>query len=246
MKAGRKNRVKRNSAKQPSDAENSGEPDPRISVGRSKPRLKLGVNDGPVDDFIEMVENWRDEAGNPLVVCPPHEAMASDSGPRELLDQIAGDFSAGQMRQLGSVLLKLADALDDEWDPEQVRSTYHWMSRAGRIERRALHLAKVALRLRAKSHRRTRHLSPEWFGEPAWEMLLELFIQFAGGARVSTKSLIMASGVADTTGLRVIDRLEQAGLIDRSASRMDKRVTLVSLTSEGVVAVGSILIEAED
>jgi hypothetical protein len=245
MTSRRSNRIQGNPAKLASDAENSAKPAPQIPIGRSKPRFGLGVNDGPVDDFIELVENWRDEAGNPLVVAAPPEAASSDSRPQELLDQIAGDFSAGQMRQLGAILLKLADALDDGWHPEQVRSTYHWMSRAGQIERRALRLAKVALRLRAAAHRRTRYLSPEWFGEPAWEMLLELFIQFAGGARVSTKSLVMASGLADTTGLRVIDRLEQAGLIERFPSRMDKRVTLVSLTREGVVAVGSILMDAE-
>jgi DNA-binding MarR family transcriptional regulator len=77
-------------------------------------------------------------------------------------------------------------------------------------------------------------------------MLLELFIQFSGGARVSTKSLVIASGTSDTTGLRLIDRLEEAGLVERSPSQMDKRVTLVSLTRQGVIAVGKVLAEAEE
>ncbi len=162
-----------------------------------------------------------------------------------MLDLIAQQFSAGQMRQLGGSLLKLADALDDGWDQDKVRSSYHWVTRAGRIERQALQLAQVAIRLRTVARRRVRHLAADWFGEPAWEMLLELFIQFAGGARVSTKSLTVASGAPDTTALRVIDRLVEGGLAERSTSQMDKRVTLVSLTRKGVVAVGSILLESE-
>ena len=72
-------------------------------------------------------------------------------------------------------------------------------------------------------------------------MLLELFIQFAGGAKVSTKSLSLISGSPDTTAHRLIDRLEDAGLIKRSTSTSDKRVTLVELTRKGVLAVGSAL-----
>ena len=204
-------------------------------------RPGLGANDGPADDFIAKVEGWSDGAGSPLRV----DDRADQAEQQRTLDQIAGSFSAGQMRSLGSSLLKLADALDDAWHPAGVRSEYHWMTRAGQIERRSLHLAQVAGRLRAAARRRSRHLSGEWFGEPAWEMLLELFIQFSGGARVSTKSLVIASGAADTTALRIIDRLEEAELIQRSPSQMDKRVTLVSLTRRGVVAVGSVLIEAD-
>lgn len=76
-------------------------------------------------------------------------------------------------------------------------------------------------------------------------MLLELFIQFAGGATVSTKSLCLASGLADTSALRMIDRLEAAGLLERSQSPVDKRITLVGLSKQGVTAVGMILMDAD-
>jgi hypothetical protein len=202
-------------------------------------RPGLGANDGPVDDFIALAENWVGEDGEPIL------PAASPSSPQLTLDAIAGQFSPQQMRQLGASLMKLADALDDNWNPDTVRSTYGWLTQAGRIERHSLQLSQVAVRMRLAASRRRRHLSGEWFGEPAWEMLLELFIQFAGGARVSTKSLVIASGAPDTTGLRLIDRLEEAGLVERSPSQVDKRVTLVSLTREGVVAVGTVLMEAQ-
>lgn len=208
-------------------------------VPRSRSRPGLGVNDGPVDDFIAVAEGLDSESGAALTgQSPPPQPVLT-------LDMIAGQFSPAQMRQLGSSLLKLADAIDDQWNPDEVRATYHWLTQAGRIERQALNLAQVATRMRALARRRCRHLSGEWFGEPAWEMLLELFIQFAGGARVSTKCLVIASGAPDTTALRVIDRLVESGLVERAPSPTDKRVTLINLTRQGVVAVGMVLAEAE-
>jgi hypothetical protein len=223
----------------PEEAGNGAEWSPIVPPVANRPGL--GANDGPADDFIATVEGWPDEAGSLLRA----DDRSDQAEQQRALDQIAGSFSAGQMRSLGASLLKLADALDDAWHPAGVRSEYHWMTRAGHIERRSLQLAQVAGRLRAAARRRRRHLSGEWFGEPAWEMLLELFIQFSGGARVSTKSLVIASGAADTTALRIMDRLEEAELIQRSPSQTDKRVTLVGLTRRGVVAVGSVLMEAE-
>lgn len=223
------------------------------------PRVALGANDGPVDDFLDLVDNWEEISGHTLVSTPvlsaaeqaiveeavPSAQAEDAAGAHQLLGQIAQDFSPRQMRQLGESLLRLADAIDQAWDPRDVKSSYHWITRAGQIERHALQLAQVAIRLRQAAKRRTAHLAGEFLGEPAWEMLLELFIQFAGGAQVSTKSLCIASGSSDTTALRIIDRLEDAGLLERSQSTVDKRVTLIGLTRKGVLAVGTILRETE-
>lgn len=210
-------------------------------------RISLGANDGPVDDLLEMVDGWESKTGQSVFpqfsVSPDSAASGDGAAYGDALDQIAKQFSPAQMRQLGESMLKLADAIDQAWDPAAVRSSYHWISRAGRIERQALTLAQVAILIRDKANRRTHHIPQEFIAEPAWQMLLELFIQFAGGADVSTKSLCIVSGVPDTTALRVIERMENANLIERSQSLVDKRVTLVKLTRHGVVAVGSYLTE---
>lgn len=211
--------------------------EPVSRQGRMRPGLS--ANDAQVDDFIALTENWQSADGESVF----QQGLAS--APATTLDLIAQQLSAGQLRQLGVRLLKLADALDDHCNAAEVHSGYHWLTQAGTIERKSLQLAQVAMRMRAAAHRRSRHLASEWFGEPAWEMLLELFIQFAGGARVSTKSLAIASGAPDTTALRIMDRLVEASMIKRSPSQVDKRVTLVSLTQQGVIAVGSVLMEAE-
>ena len=210
--------------------------------------LAIGANDGLVDDFLALVDGWEAIAGHPLV--PPEATPVSNHGhgssADNMIEHLAGDCSPQQMRQLGASLLKLADSLDQMWCTDKVKSRYGWLSTAGRIERRALTLAQTAIRLQRRSKARGKHLRAEFFGEPSWEILLELFVQFAGGARVATKSLCIVSGVSDTTALRLIDRLEDAGLVERSVSPADKRVTLVGMTRKGVVAVGSILLEQED
>lgn len=213
------------------------------------PALGLGANDGPVDDFLDMVDGWEAATGYTLVSSSDESAPHPSPGTAsdkilQLVGHIAEDFSPAQMRQLGATLIKLADSVDQMWRPENVRSSYHWITSAGQIERNALGLAKVAMRLRTIAKNRTKYIASDFLGEPYWEMLVELFIQFAGGAKVSTKSLCLASGVPDTTALRMIDNLECACLVDRSASPVDRRVTLVGLTRQGVVAVGSILREA--
>ena len=230
---------------------------------RKAPGLMLGANEGQVDDFLDLVDRWEEITGHSLVpesatqaseqaVDQAEESSAKTSAPDPalraddaygMLNRIATDFSAQQMRQLGASLIRLADSIDQEWSPDQAKLSYHWLTKAGQIERNAVELAKVAVQARLAASRRTRHLPAEFLGEPAWEMLLELFIQFAGGAKVSTKSLCIASGLPDTTALRLIDRLEEAGLIERSQSQIDKRVTMVFLTRQAVKAVGSILME---
>lgn len=70
------------------------------------------------------------------------------------------------------------------------------------------------------------------FGEPAWEMLLLLYIT-EPGPRQSISRLADESGASRTTALRWIDYLEGQGLIRREAHPNDRRVAFVQLTEKG-------------
>lgn len=173
------------------------------------------------------------------------DEACADTGPRveaqHLLKIIEESLSPDQMHALANTLMRLADALDSQWRPDNLRSRFFWGSKAAAIERNALRLAAVGLRYQENARRREKFLPPKLLGEPAWNMLVELFVQFAGSAKVSTKSLCLVSGCPDTTCLRIIDKLVAAGLITREPSSTDKRVTFVELTKPGVIAVGSAL-----
>lgn len=89
---------------------------------------------------------------------------------------------------------------------------------------------------RAQLHvRRTREavFGKGLFSEPAWDMLLELFVARIEGRRVTVKSACVASGVPQTTALRHLALLVSRGLIERRRHPADSRSTHVALTEEG-------------
>ncbi len=79
---------------------------------------------------------------------------------------------------------------------------------------------------------RNRYFPDRLFGEPAWDILLDLFIQQQRGNPVSISSACTAGGTAPTTGLRWLNTLEAAGLLEREADRDDGRMSWIRLTTE--------------
>jgi predicted transcriptional regulator len=94
-------------------------------------------------------------------------------------------------------------------------------------------LATIATSMfRARIHR-ANQFNPVLFGEPAWDMLLDLFIQKVAGRRVSSTSLCLGANVPYATGARYIERLEGEGLVLRFTPPDDKRLVLIDYTPDG-------------
>ncbi|WP_394657930.1 winged helix DNA-binding protein [uncultured Novosphingobium sp.] len=72
------------------------------------------------------------------------------------------------------------------------------------------------------------------FGEPAWDILLDLFIQKGRGRRVSVTSACIASNVPATTALRWISILGDRGLIEKRNDPEDKRRTFLEISERGL------------
>lgn len=72
----------------------------------------------------------------------------------------------------------------------------------------------------------------ELFGEPAWDMLIELFIHLCEDKPLSTSSLCIASGLSMSSALRLVQRLIDAGLVDREVDPEDGRRNFISLSSD--------------
>ena len=104
-------------------------------------------------------------------------------------------------------------------------------------------LATVAARLYTARRRRARYFDPAIFADPAWDMLLDLFIARVRGKRVRTISLCVAAGVPGTTALRWIAMLEERSLIERHLDAEDRRVRLIALTSHGYKLMRRYLLE---
>lgn len=78
------------------------------------------------------------------------------------------------------------------------------------------------------------------FGEPSWDMLLELYDAELRGKKESISSLCYASGSSPTTALRHLHVLETEGWVERAADPTDKRRFFIALTpkaSDAMVAL---------
>ena len=75
--------------------------------------------------------------------------------------------------------------------------------------------------------------SDELFGEPAWDILLDLYICDKQGRRVSVTAACLGAGVPETTALRWLKQLERQGLLLREADRRDGRRCFVRLSELG-------------
>lgn len=102
------------------------------------------------------------------------------------------------------------------------------------IPRKQPGLAKFVSQLRRIRMRRNELLGAPLFRDPAWDMLLELYVAHDQGRDLSVSSVCYASGVAPTTALRHLQRLEEHGLIEREGDRGDNRRLFVRLTARAV------------
>ncbi len=73
------------------------------------------------------------------------------------------------------------------------------------------------------------------FGEPAWDLLLDLFIAEQDRKRVSVTSACIGGAVPATTALRWLSILETRGLIVREDDAHDARRVFVRLSDEASV-----------
>ena len=91
---------------------------------------------------------------------------------------------------------------------------------------------------------RDRHFGQELFADPAWDMLLDLYIQRCKGHRVSITSICNASFVPATTALRWLAIIQDRGWVSRESDPNDRRRVYVGLTREGEVAIAQYLTSA--
>lgn len=82
---------------------------------------------------------------------------------------------------------------------------------------------------------------PGLFGEPSWNILLDLFEARARGASVSVSSACVGSGVPTTTALRYITAMVENGWVVRHPHPWDNRVSLLTLSDDATQRMSTIL-----
>jgi DNA-binding MarR family transcriptional regulator len=101
-------------------------------------------------------------------------------------------------------------------------------------------IAVALLRIRRK---RNAVFGSGLFADPAWDMLLDLFVAEASGRQVSVTSLCIASGVPSTTALRYIEILERDELVIRIPDEDDRRRNWIELAPATSILLEQLLDE---
>jgi len=111
----------------------------------------------------------------------------------------------------------------------------------GRADIDSQHLRRAKLLYQARRRRDTATGIPGLFGEPAWDILLDVFIAFKSRREIQVSSVCLESGVPSTTILRWLTRLEQEDLIYRAHDTVDGRRRYVRLTDAGEALMRRVL-----
>jgi DNA-binding MarR family transcriptional regulator len=93
--------------------------------------------------------------------------------------------------------------------------------------------------------RRDRLFEAGLFADPAWDMLLELYLaELMGKRRLSVGCLCQSAAVPATTALRWIRCLEEKGLAQRAPDPVDARRIFINLSDAGFEAMSAFMLSA--
>lgn len=89
----------------------------------------------------------------------------------------------------------------------------------------------------ANRQARARFFDAELFGDPAWDMLLDLTAAHGEGAQVSVTSLCIAAAVPATTALRWLTQMVESGIFVRVPDPADRRRAFIALSDRSLTAM---------
>lgn len=111
-------------------------------------------------------------------------------------------------------------------------------SRDSAASRRAHDLAQRTHHYLAARRARSSVLDGDWFADPVWDVLLDLFAAQCVGRRVSISSACIAANVPVSTALRWIDKLVHEEALVREGDPEDRRRSYLALAPEVAERLG--------
>lgn len=134
--------------------------------------------------------------------------------------------------EISRQLLDLAEATSALIVPKQENDTARSQPNSSRRSQKSI-LRAANLTYRLRRRRSNIFHKYDLFGEPAWDILLDLFIADLKGLSLSVTDACIGSAVPNTTALRWIGVLQESGLLTRSGDPRDARRAHLSLTETG-------------
>jgi DNA-binding MarR family transcriptional regulator len=158
------------------------------------------------------------------------------------MDDLRPDEVAPILRDIGSWLIQISDR-----DKSALNNPALPLPKA---RERPMHnnndeemLARLAGQEYYLRERRRKFFDQDLFGEPSWDILLDLYVSKVNGRTISVTSACIGSGVPMTTALRWLADMEGRGLIVRKCDNKDKRRSWISISEKGFDAMSRYLLE---
>jgi hypothetical protein len=228
-----------------------------MRVARSGAKLIVATNLAGLDDVFGVLDQ-----SHPQILVSPSRAERVIAVGRAM-----GEAGAARLREVGEedrvALLRLSQQVEaiarsldrighaqptgtglaefkrDYRGPEGGLVSGFGMPRPdeGARDRPALPDPQVVRQIIANRHARARFFDPELFGDPAWDMLLDLTAAHGEGAQVSVTSLCIAAGVPTTTALRWLTQMVESGIFVRVPDTADRRRAFIALSEKAIAAM---------
>ncbi len=186
-----------------------------------------GIAEAPLPCATDgkLRQNGRSHAGISRPAKAETEARDMIALPRDLFEQ----------------LLALARVIEPELEVEP--QVLAWPPRSDKDRQGgSVALARKFYQLR---RRRDAYFDAMLFAEPAWDMLLDLYIAESERRQVAVLTACIGAAAPQTTAIRWMRVLEMQGLIRRETDRNDARRIYVRLTEPAVRMMRNLLLEAQ-
>jgi len=227
-----------------------------MRVARSGAKLIVATNLAGLDDVFAVL----DQSNPQLLVSPSRAERVIAVG------RVMGEAGAARLREMGEedrvALLRLSqqvEAIAHSLDRighaaptpggsagmlGELKRDYH-VAEGGqpvgfgsaRAVQPALPDPQVVRQIIANRQARARFFDPALFGDPAWDMLLDLTAAHGEGAQVSVTSLCIAAGVPATTALRWLTQMVESGIFVRVPDPADRRRAFIALSDRAIAAM---------
>lgn len=92
----------------------------------------------------------------------------------------------------------------------------------------------------------TRHATHRMFVDPAWDMLVDLYIARARQVQISSTSLAYGANVPLSTATRLVQEMERHQLVTKVLDAQDRRRTFLQISDAGAALIDMILDGVEE
>lgn len=213
--------------------------------------------DRDAEPFAESAPDTEDglrSSAKPLTHRPRRQSALARDYLKPVPDALAPNESTKDLGPFADQLIAIAERLrqgavaPDPWSEvpdrlatartgEEAHSNGALSAALDTVDRRELFVQMARTAYARRRERGTLFGESDLFGEPAWDILLDLYIAHGERKDVSVSSACIGSAAPPTTGLRWLGVLADQGLVEREHDPEDQRRVLVYLTERALDAM---------